>query len=105
MILMDVKYEVKFYCCDGREGFYKGNTIVEVHKQIDDDLLIKNTEKSILKYGYFYEFKDKGYKTSSYVVDNGFHCIWKVNNEEGKMKLIINKLKGLLNDLYKRRLH
>lgn len=94
-MLSDVKYEVEFSCCDGREGSYRGNTIIEIHQQIDEAVAVKDFEKDILKYGYFHEFKDKGYKTSNYVIDNGFHCIWKVNREERKMKLIINKLKGM----------
>lgn len=93
-VLMDnVKYEVEFGCCDGREGLYKGNTIAEIHRQIDEDVSVKDFEKDILKYGYFYEFKDKSYKTSNYVIDNGFHCMWKVNRDKGKLSKLIKKIK------------
>ncbi|MEN2465915.1 hypothetical protein [Ornithinibacillus sp. JPR2-1] len=91
-----VKYEVQFGCVDGREGAYKGNTKEAIHRQIDQDTVLRSDEKDILKYGYFQEFKGKDYKTSNYVIDNGIHFIWKVNKGEGKISKIIKKVKELL---------
>lgn len=91
----DAKYVVEFGCCDGREGIYKANTVQEIHIKINNDTSLRDWEKDMLKYGYFHEFRDKDYKTSDYVIDNGFHCIWKVNRVEGKIKSIVNKVKEI----------
>lgn len=88
-------YEVQFGCCDGRQGNYMANTIEDIHALINEDKSLRDWEKDVLKYGYFKEFANEDYKTKDYVIDNGFHCMWKVNREEGKVKLIINKLKGI----------
>lgn len=88
-------YEVQFGCCDGRQGLYKADTVKEIHEQINEDVTLSDWEKDMLKYGYFHEFRHEDYKTSDYVIDNGFHCMWTVNREEGKLKSIINKLKGI----------
>lgn len=85
-------YEVKFGCCDGRQGLYKANTVKEIHNKINEDTALRDFEKDMLKYGYFGEFIGKDYKTSDYVIDNGFHCMWKVNRENRKIKSILNKL-------------
>lgn len=89
-------YEVRFGCCDGRQGFYEANTVEGIHIKINEDKSLRNWEKDILKYGYFGEFKNKDYRTTDYVIDNGFHCMWKVNCEERKINKIINKLKEMI---------
>lgn len=88
-------YEIQFGCCDGRQGIYKADTVEEIHSKINEDKSLRDWEKDVLKYGYFKEFTHEDYKTSDYVIDNGFHCMWKVNREEGKIKSIVNKLKGM----------
>ncbi len=91
-----VKYEVQYGCVDGREGVYKGGTIAEIHQQIEDDSALRSDEKDILKYGYFKEFKNKDYKTSNYVIDNGIHFMWKVNKHKGKISKLVKTIKGML---------
>lgn len=92
-----VKYEVEFGCVDGREGIYKGNTKEDIHQQIEMDAALRNDEKDILKYGYFQEFKNKDYKTSNYVIDNGIHFMWKVNKSQGKLSRLIKTVRGMFN--------
>lgn len=75
------KYRVEFGCTDGRLGAYLGDTVEQVHRAIDNDSQLDEGEKSILKYGYFGEFKDKPYTTQNYVIDNGIHFFWIVRGK------------------------
>jgi hypothetical protein len=69
-------YKIFFGCCDGREGMYLSDTIEGIHKKIDEDTQLDDTEKRILKYGYFHEFKDKDYHDEHFCIDNAFDCYW-----------------------------
>jgi hypothetical protein len=73
-------YRIEFGCVDDREGMYLSDTIEGIHKQIDNDKQLNEDEKSILKYGYFNEFKDKDYHDEHFCIDNGFDCCWYKQN-------------------------
>lgn len=62
------KYRVEFGILGGLMGVYIGDTIEELYKAIDSDKRLANDEslRDMLKYGYFWEFKDKPYKTNDY---------------------------------------
>ena len=77
------KYRVEFGTTGGLCGAYIGDTLEDLHKAIDSDLRLLPYEKThdfvnILKYGYFWEFKDKQYETKDYVIDNCMHFMWTV---------------------------
>ena len=67
-------------------GAYIGNTVEELHEAIDSDTRLDKFEKThdfanLLKYGYFWEFKDKPYETKEYVIDNCIGLMWTVRDE------------------------
>jgi hypothetical protein len=77
------KYRVEFGTTSGLKGAYLGDTVEELHEAIDSDKRLDRFEKThdfvnILKYGYFWEFKDKPYETKDYVIDNCMHFMWAV---------------------------
>lgn len=77
------KYRVEFGTSGGLMGAYIGDTVDELHEAIDSDKRLDEFEKShdfvsLLKYGYFFEFKDKPYETRDYVIDNCIHLMWTV---------------------------
>lgn len=77
------RYRVEFATTGGLKGAYLGDTIEELHESIDEDYRLNTFEqthdfKSVLKYGYFWEFKDKNYETKDYVIDNCMHFMWTV---------------------------
>ncbi|MGG1659478.1 DUF5662 family protein [Brevibacillus sp. NRS-1366] len=73
------KYCIEWGCCDGREGGYIGNTVEEIHKQIDKDISLGDAEKDDLKYGFFREFKGANYTTKNVCWDNAFDVYWTRN--------------------------
>jgi hypothetical protein len=73
-------YKIKFGCCDGREGLYLSDTLEGMHKKVDEDTQLDETEKDVLKYGYFDEFKNKDYYDNDFCWDNGFDIDWRKQN-------------------------
>lgn len=71
----DIKYQIEWGCCDGRENRYTSDTLEELRLKIDKDKQLTNDEKNILKYGYDREFI-KDIKTSNICIDNGFCINW-----------------------------
>lgn len=77
------KYRVEFGTTGGLNGAYLGDSVEELHEAIDNDKRLEKFEKThdfanILKYGYFWEFKDESYGTKDYVIDNCMHFMWTV---------------------------
>jgi hypothetical protein len=73
------KYRIEWYCCDGRSNGYYSDTLEGIRKQIDADPILDDTEKHILKYGYFDQFKDD-FETSNFCIDGGFDMHWYVQD-------------------------
>lgn len=69
------KYEIEWGCCDGRQNRYVSDTLEGIRKKIDEDKLLSDDEKNILKYGYEREFV-KDIKTYHFCIDNGFDIDW-----------------------------
>lgn len=92
------KYRVEFGITDGTKGAYLGDNIAELHKAIDNDKRLNDMTwlKSILKYGYFYEFKDNPYKTTDYVIDNCMHFMWTVRENPHKEQITDRKGRELI---------
>lgn len=77
------KYRVEFGTTGGLSGAYLGDSVEGLHEAIDNDKRLEKFEKThdfvnILKYGYFWEFKDGSYETKDYVIDNCMHFMWTV---------------------------
>ena len=73
-------YRIEFGCVDGREGIYLSDTIEGIHKQIEEDMQLKDIEKDVLKNGFFDEFKNKDYYDNDFCWDNGFDIDWRKQN-------------------------
>lgn len=71
--LIGVRYIVEFGASDGSAGRYIGETMEEVHEQIDEDDTLIPWIADSLKYGYFFEFIDRDYLPQTYVIDNCVH--------------------------------
>lgn len=69
------KYVIEWGCCDGRGNRYISSTLEGIRKKIDEDKLLSDDEKNILKYGYDREFS-KDIKTSHFCIDNGLDICW-----------------------------
>lgn len=76
------KYRIEYACVDGRKGSFLGDTIEEVHEAISRDTILSPEEKVILKYGYFYEFRNGNYTTKHYTIDNTITFSWIVGGIE-----------------------
>jgi hypothetical protein len=92
------KYRVEFGTSSGLMGVYIGDTIEDLHEAIDNDKRLAKYEKthdfaSILKYGYFWEFKDKPFETKDYVMDNCMHFMWTVKGTDKKEPKTISELR------------
>jgi len=72
------KYRVEFGFVDGKKGAYLGDTVEELHSVIDSDNRLEKWLIDTLKYGYFWEFKDKPYETKQYTIDNCMGFMWTV---------------------------
>lgn len=80
------KYRIEWGCCDGRSNGYYSDTIEGIRKQIDEDSILNDVEKRILKYGYEREFKDD-FKTYNFCIDNAFDIYW-YKQDYGLKKLL-----------------
>lgn len=83
MLTVWSKYRIEFGTTSGLKGAYLGDTVKELFEAIESDRRLDKYEKthdfvSMLKYGYFGEFKDKPYETKEYVIDNCMHFMWTV---------------------------
>lgn len=72
-------YRIQWGCCDGRSGEYFSDTLDGIRAKIDEDLSLSDTERGILKFGYFRD-KIEDITTDEIVIDNGFGIQWYVQD-------------------------